>query len=80
MAKTLKITLDSLDMSQLLDGLRARAKAWRKTAEFLDTGYIADDSFICEECNESREAALIASHYEKIISQIGHQVAEQGGG
>jgi len=79
MAKTFKITLDSLDMSQLLDGLRARAKAWRKTAEFLDTGYIADDSFICEECCDSEEAMLIANHYEKIISQIGYQVAEQEG-
>lgn len=80
MAKMFKITLDSMDINQLLDGLHARARAWRQTAEFLDIGYIADDSFICEECSTSQEAALIANHYEKIINQIGYQVAKQAGG
>jgi hypothetical protein len=77
MAKKFNITLDSADISQLLDGLRARAKAWRQTAEFLNTGYVADESFVSEECNASEEATLIASHYAKIISQIGLQVAKQ---
>lgn len=77
MAKILKISLDSTDISQLLDGLHARARTWRQTAEFLDTGYTADDSFVCEDCTASEEAVQIANHYEKIIDQIRDQIASQ---
>lgn len=79
MGKQLQIRLDSLDLGQLLDGLRARAEAWQKTADFMESGYIADDSFIIEECSDAKEAAAIARHYSKMISQIARQVNQQGG-
>ena len=79
MGKQIRITLESLDVGQLLDGLRSRAESWRKTAEFLESGYAADDAFVCEECSDSDEAIHIAQHYEKIVGSIERQVAEQGG-
>jgi hypothetical protein len=33
MGKQITLTLDSLDVGQLLDGLRAREESWRKTAD-----------------------------------------------
>jgi hypothetical protein len=47
MGNKFTIVLDSIDLGQLLDGLTTRAEAWRKTAEFVESGYSADDSFIC---------------------------------
>ena len=79
MGKQFSITLDGVDVGQLLDGLRLRAESWRKTAEFMESGFIADDSFVCEECSSGHEAACIAEHYEKIVAVIERQVAEQGG-
>jgi hypothetical protein len=79
MGKQIRIALDSLDVGQLLDGLRLRAEGWRKTAEFLDSGYVAGDGFICEDCSGVGEAVHITQHYEKIIMSIERQVVEQGG-
>lgn len=79
MGKTFQLRLESNDLGQLLDGLRVRADAWRQTAEYLAQGYVADDSFVCEECSDPEEAKSIALHYERIISQIEQQVQKQGG-
>jgi len=79
MGKSFQIDLDSNDLGQLLDGLRVRADAWRKTAEYLEQGHVAGDSFVCEECSDSQEAKSITLHYEKIISRIEQQVQKQGG-
>lgn len=80
MGKTFQIHLEGNDLGQVLDGLRVRVDAWRKTAEYLEQGYVADDSFVCEECSDPEEAKSIALHYERIISQIEQQVQKQGGG
>jgi hypothetical protein len=49
MGRQLQIRLDGFDLGQLLGGGRgAQAEAWQKTAEFLASGYISDDPFICE--------------------------------
>ncbi|HWA27943.1 MAG TPA: hypothetical protein VG734_19990 [Lacunisphaera sp.] len=72
------IHLEGNDLGQVLDGLRARADAWSKTAEYLETGN-ADDSFVCEECSDSHEAKSIAEHYTKIIACIERQMQGQGG-
>lgn len=74
-----QLRINSLDLGQVLDGLNARAEAWQKTADFLATGQITGDPFICEECSDADEAAAIARYFSKIISQIERQVAEQGG-
>lgn len=79
MGKEIQLRLDSLDLGQVLDGLRARQDSWQKTADFLDSGNVADAAFISEECNDATEAASIARHYSQIISQIERQVKEQGG-
>ena len=79
MHRELTIRLNSLDLGQLLDGLETRAESWRKTAEFMDFGYVAEDSFVCEECTDAKEAALVAKHYERIIRTIEEQVSQQGG-
>lgn len=79
MGKQFRIVLDSLDLGQLLDGLRLRAESWRKTAEYLESGDVGDEAFICEECSDSNEAIRIAEHYERITASIEKQIDEQGG-
>jgi hypothetical protein len=79
MGKKFTIKLDSVDVGQLLDGLTSRAESWQKTADFLQTGYSADDSFICEECTDPDEATSIANHFATIAKSIERQVNEQGG-
>lgn len=79
MSKNLQIVLNQHDLGQLLDGLRIRAEAWSKTADYLESGFNPDDSFLCEECSNPQEARHIAQHYEKIITNIEGQVEKQGG-
>ena len=71
--------LGSLDLGQLLDGLETRAESRWKTADFMESGYAADDSFVCEECTDADEAARVAEHYDRIIRSIKEQVSRQGG-
>jgi hypothetical protein len=79
MNKMLQILLNNDDLGQLLDGLRCRAEAWQKTAEYLKSGCCSDDSFVCEECSSTHEAKMIAQHYRKIIASIEQQAEKQGG-
>ncbi|MGH8094178.1 MAG: hypothetical protein ACREIF_12020 [Chthoniobacterales bacterium] len=79
MDKKFAIVLDSIDVGQLLDGLTTRAEAWHKTADFMESGFSGDDSFICEECADAEEAERIAKHFEAIAARIQRQVGEQGG-
>jgi hypothetical protein len=79
MAKTFHIVLQSLDLGQLLDGLRARQESWRNTAIYLRDGYFRDDAFVCEECSDAGEADKITNHYKKIIADIEEQIEKQGG-
>jgi hypothetical protein len=79
MGKVFRIRIDGFDLGQLLDGLRIRAESWRKTADYLESGFTADDTFICEECDDVEEATKIADHYDRIIALIERQVQEQGG-
>ena len=70
------IRLNGLDLGQLIDGLEARATAWRLTATYLETGD-APDGFGIEECSDSEEARRIAEHYRSIIDQLVMQKAVQ---
>jgi hypothetical protein len=70
------IRLNGLDLGQLIDGLEARATAWRLTATYLETGD-APDGFGIEECSDSEEARRIAEHYQWILGTILQQQAEQ---
>ena len=77
MNKTYVIELDSLDVGQLLDGLRCREESWRNTAIYFRHGVAPDDNFICEECSDADEAESIADHYRSIIAKIKKQQEEQ---
>ena len=79
MSKKFTIVLDSVDVGQMLDGIEARAESWRKTVDFMESGYSSDDSFICEECTDADEGTQIAKHFAAIAASIDQQVAEQGG-
>ncbi|MBK8228053.1 MAG: hypothetical protein IPK70_12885 [Flavobacteriales bacterium] len=70
------IRLNGLDLGQLIDGLEARATAWRLTATYLGTGE-APDGFVIEECDDAGEAWRIAEHYKSIIHQLVMQKAVQ---
>lgn len=70
------IRLNGLDLGQLIDGLEARASAWRLTSTYLETGE-APDGFVIEECSDAEEARRIAEHYARIISTVLVQQAVQ---
>jgi hypothetical protein len=72
MQKTYRIRINSHDLGQLLDGLKARAEAWEKTAEYHRTGQ-SPAGFIIEESNDAHEADSIANHYRSIMSKIQKQ-------
>jgi hypothetical protein len=74
--KEFVIRLNGLDLGQLIDGLEARATAWRFTATYLETGE-APDGFMIEECSDAEEARGIAEHYQRILGSILQQQAEQ---
>jgi hypothetical protein len=63
------IRLSGLDLGQVIDGLEARATAWRLTATYLETGE-APDGFVIEECSNAEEAQRLAEHYERIIASL----------
>jgi hypothetical protein len=79
MSKKFKIQLDSIDLGQLLDGLRIRAESWRNTEQYLATGRATSGPNVCEECSKTEEAMKIAEHYERLIDTIEQQIKTQGG-
>lgn len=66
------IRLSGFDLGQLIDGLEARATAWRLTATYHETGE-APDGFVIEECNDAEEARRIAEHYQRILKTMVEQ-------
>ena len=75
MSVNYQITLDDLEIGQILDGLEIRAESWERTAEFLRTEKIsADELFIVEECSKPEEADQIAELYRSIIAKIRRQI------
>ncbi len=76
MSKHFHLTLASLDVGQLLDGLRSRETSWRNTAAFLRDDYFSDEAFVAEDCIVPEEAEAIADYFARIITPIEQQVAE----
>lgn len=70
------IRLSGLDLGQVIDGLEARATAWRLTAKYLETGE-APDGFVNEECSDAEEANRLADHYHRILHNLIQQQTEQ---
>jgi hypothetical protein len=78
MGKTFRITFDSLDLLQLLDGLALRAESWERTASYLRTEEMPrGEFFVIEECSSPEEAENIAAHYRSIIKKINQQMEGQ---
>ncbi len=71
------IRLNSFDLGQLLDGLEVRARAWRDTANYLETGEASSPDFVAEECTDAEEAERLADHYDRILESLLLQKAIQ---
>jgi hypothetical protein len=76
-AKEYVIRLTAFDLGQLIDGLEVRARAWRDTATYLQTGEAPSWDFVTEECSDAEEATRLADHYDRIIHSLLEQKAEQ---
>jgi len=72
MGHNLTLILSSADVTQILDALSQRLKAWKHTEQYLQTGY-ADHSYCIEECSDAEEAGAIAKRYATIIESIEQQ-------
>ncbi len=78
MEKFYQIKLGEHDWGQLLDGLEIRVESWRRTADYLRTGDMADgELFLIEDCSDEEEADGIAACYEAIIKNIRSQMEAQ---
>jgi hypothetical protein len=77
MEKDYVIRLNAFELGQLLDGLEARANAWRHTAEYLETGHAPSPDFVMEECSDADEARKLADHYKRIIALVLEQKVMQ---
>lgn len=81
MSRTVTLTLESIDVLQILDALESRAEAYEKTSALfsgrkarLKKGQDALDAFfIPEECKDAHEAKEIARHFRDIIKAIDQQ-------
>jgi len=71
------IRLNGFDLGQMLDGLEARANAWRNTITYFTTGVAPSADFVAEECSDAEEAKKLAEHYDRIIAQVLEQQAQQ---
>ena len=47
------IRLNGFDLGQLQDGLEVRARAWRDTANYLETGESSSPDFVAEQCTDA---------------------------
>ena len=75
MSRPITLTLESIDVLQLLDALESRAVAYEKTAALFTGEEISpregedalDSFFVPEECRDADEAKEIARHFRDII-------------
>lgn len=74
MSRTFTLTLERVDVMQILDALTDRAEAWEKTEAVLNGEFESEDIFVPEECDDASEAAEIAQHFRDIISTLETQI------
>jgi hypothetical protein len=72
MNETINLSLPSLDVGQILDGLQIRMEKWAYTAEYLRTGRITKP-YCIEECSSADEAQRLADYYGSIIRSTEEQ-------
>ncbi len=68
------IKISDNNLGQILDGLRCRAEAYRRTELYHNEGHADGD---IEECKDADEAKGIAEHYEQIIADLEGQMSRQ---
>lgn len=76
MEKVITLTLNAMDVGQVLDGLEQRRIIWQATAEYLENGSTDLSDFI-EECSDAEEAQAVAEHYQRIMDTIRKQRESQ---
>ena len=74
--RTYTITLNSLDLGQMLDGIEQRAKAYRDTEYYWETGDFLEEMTLVE-VRDGEEARRLAEHYERIIATVQAQMVQQ---
>lgn len=74
MSQTVTLTLETVDVFQVLDALNDRAEAWGKTEASLNGELDSEDFFVPEECSDASEAAEIAQHFRDIATNIETQL------
>lgn len=74
--RTYTISLNALDLGQLLDGIEQRALSYRNTEHYHAFGETLSDDIV-EEVTDADEARSIAEHYERIIATVQGQMAQQ---
>ena len=78
MSSEIHITLNAVDLGQIIDGLSIRAEEWERTACWLrgemDT---ASELFLIQECSCPDEAERIARHYWSIVESIRNQTKHE---
>lgn len=75
--KEYTIRLNGLELGQMIDGLETRSRAWRDTANYLETGEMPSSDFVAEECSDVDEALRLAEHYDRIIALVVKQKQQQ---
>ena len=76
--KLITLELEKEEVGQILDGLEVRRDAWRRTADYLESGEMPDgEFFVVEECSDADEARWLAERYEAIIGKIRGQMQRQ---
>jgi hypothetical protein len=74
---TVKLELPRNDVGQIIDGLCCRLDAYRKTAEYFETGSCSDAGFVIEEVTDAAEARELEERYAQLIRALQEQVREQ---
>ena len=72
------ITLDDLELGQVVDGLERQAQLWENTRDYLETGEIdVHDTIRIAECSKFEEAAAIANLYRSMLAKSKKQMSER---
>ncbi|MHC4552306.1 MAG: hypothetical protein ACYSUT_06020 [Planctomycetota bacterium] len=72
MTEYITLSLNAMDVGQILDGLEQRRIIWQATSEYLAYNH-TELSDIIEECSDPLEAQAVTDYYQYIIETIQNQ-------
>jgi len=73
MKKKITIELESIEWSQIIDGLTCRAEQYELTAQYHECGYVDEDIL---EVRDADEARNLAEWYRRLVEQIRSQLRD----